>query len=123
MRGTQNQLNFIPERTTDFIFAVFGEEFGYLGALVLLVLYVGIVARGLVIAARAPTLFGRLMAGTIGLNFFTYVFVNIGMVSGVLPVVGVPLPLMSYGGTAMITLLLGLGMVMSVATHRQLNKS
>jgi len=123
MRGTQNQLNFIPERTTDFIFAVFGEEFGYLGALVLLVLYVGIVARGLVIAARAPTLFGRLMAGTISLNFFTYVFVNIGMVSGVLPVVGVPLALMSYGGTAMITLLLGLGMVMSVATHRQLNKS
>lgn len=123
MRGTQNQLNFIPERTTDFIFAVFGEEFGYLGALVLLVLYVGIVARGLVIAARAPTLFGRLMAGTLSLNFFTYVFVNMGMVSGVLPVVGVPLPLMSYGGTAMITLLLGLGMVMSVATHRQLNKS
>jgi rod shape determining protein RodA len=123
MRGTQNQLNFIPERTTDFIFAVFGEEFGYLGALALMLLYVGIVARGLVIAARASSLFGRLMAGTISLNFFTYVFVNMGMVSGVLPVVGVPLPLMSYGGTAMITLLLGLGMVMSVATHRQLNKS
>ena len=123
MRGTQNQLGFIPERTTDFIFAVFGEEFGYLGALVLLLLYMGVVARGLVIAARAPTLFGRLMAGTISLNFFTYVFVNMGMVSGVLPVVGVPLPLMSYGGTAMITLLLGLGIVMSVATHRQLNKS
>ena len=123
MRGTQNQLDFIPERTTDFIFAVFGEEFGYLGALVLMLLYMGIVARGLVIAARAPTLFGRLMAGTISLNFFTYVFVNMGMVSGVLPVVGVPLPLMSYGGTAMITLLLGLGIVMSVATHRQLNKS
>lgn len=123
MRGTQNQLDFIPERTTDFIFAVFGEEFGYVGALVLMLLYAGIVARGLVIAARAPTLFGRLMAGTISLNFFTYVFVNMGMVSGILPVVGVPLPLMSYGGTAMITLLLGLGMVMSVATHRQLNKS
>lgn len=123
MRGTQNQLDFIPERTTDFIFAVFGEEFGYLGALVLMVLYLGIVARGLVIAARASTLFGRLLAGTISLNFFTYAFVNVGMVSGVLPVVGVPLPLMSYGGTAMITLLLGLGIVMSVATHRQLNKS
>ncbi len=123
MQGTQNQLGFIPERTTDFVFAVFGEEFGYLGALVLLLIYMGIVARGLVIAARAPTLFGRLMAGTISLNFFTYVFVNMGMVSGVLPVVGVPLPLMSYGGTAMITLLLGLGIVMSVATHRQLNKS
>lgn len=123
MRGTQNQLDFIPERTTDFVFAVFGEEFGYLGVIVLLLLYMGITARGLVIAARAPTLFGRLMAGTISLNFFTYVFVNMGMVSGVLPVVGVPLPLMSYGGTAMITLLLGLGIVMSVATHRQLNKS
>lgn len=123
MKGTQNQLDFIPERTTDFIFAVFGEEFGYVGALVLMVLYMGIVARGLVIAARASTLFGRLMAGTISLNFFTYVFVNMGMVSGVLPVVGVPLPLMSYGGTAMITLMLGLGMVMSVGTHRQLNKS
>lgn len=123
MQGTQNQLDFIPERTTDFVFAVFGEEFGYLGVIVLMLLYLGIVARGLVIAARAPTLFGRLMAGTISLNFFTYVFVNMGMVSGVLPVVGVPLPLMSYGGTAMITLLLGLGIVMSVATHRQLNKS
>ncbi|MHB8914662.1 MAG: rod shape-determining protein RodA [Thiobacillus sp.] len=123
MRGTQNQLDFIPERTTDFVFAVFGEEFGYLGALVLMLLYMGIVARGLIIAARASTLFGRLMAGTISLNFFTYVFVNMGMVSGILPVVGVPLPLMSYGGTAMITLLLGLGVVMSVATHRQLNKS
>lgn len=123
MQGTQNQLDFIPERTTDFIFAVFGEEFGYLGAVLLIVLYLGIVARGLMIAARASTLFGRLMAGTISLNFFTYVFVNMGMVSGVLPVVGVPLPLMSYGGTAMITLMLGLGIVMSVATHRQLNRS
>jgi rod shape determining protein RodA len=123
MHGTQNQLDFIPERSTDFIFAVFGEEFGYLGAILLIVLYLGIVARGLVIAARAPTMFGRLMAGTISLNFFTYAFVNMGMVSGVLPVVGVPLPLMSYGGTAMITLMLGMGMVMSVATHRRLNKS
>ena len=123
MQGTQNQLDFIPERTTDFIFAVFGEEFGYIGAILLVGLYLAIVARGLVIAARAPTLFGRLMAATLSLNLFTYVFVNMGMVSGILPVVGVPLPLMSYGGTALITLLLGIGILMSVATHRQLNKS
>jgi len=120
MQGTQNQLDFIPERTTDFIYAVFGEEFGYFGAILLVGLYLAIVARGLVIAARAPTLFGRLMAATLSLNLFTYAFVNMGMVSGILPVVGVPLPLMSYGGTALITLLLGVGIVMSVATHRQL---
>ena len=123
MQGTQNQLDFIPERTTDFIYAVFGEEFGYAGEIVLVALYLAIVARGLVIAARAPTLFGRLMAATVSLNLFTYVFVNMGMVSGILPVVGVPLPLMSYGGTALVTLLLGMGILMSVATHRQLNKS
>jgi rod shape determining protein RodA len=122
-QGTQNKLDFIPERTTDFIFAVFGEEFGYVGAIFLVGLYLAIVARGLVIAARAPTLFGRLMAATLSLNLFTYVFVNMGMVSGILPVVGVPLPLMSYGGTALITLLLGMGILMSVATHRQLNKT
>ena len=123
MHGTQNQLDFIPERTTDFVFAVFGEEFGYLGMILLVGLYLAIGARGLVIAARAPTLFGRLMAATLSLNLFTYAFVNMGMVSGILPVVGVPLPLMSYGGTALITLLLGMGIVMSVATHRQLNKT
>lgn len=123
MHGTQNQLDFIPERTTDFVFAVFGEEFGYVGELLLVGLYLAIVARGLVLAARAPTLFGRLMAATLSLNLFTYAFVNMGMVSGILPVVGVPLPLMSYGGTALITLLLGMGIVMSVATHRQLNKT
>jgi rod shape determining protein RodA len=123
MEGTQSQLDFIPERTTDFIFAVFGEEFGYIGAILLLSLYLAIVVRGLIIAARAPTLFGRLMAATLSLNLFTYVFVNMGMVSGILPVVGVPLPLMSYGGTALITLLLGVGILMSVATHRQLNKT
>ncbi len=123
MQGTQNQLDFIPERTTDFIYAVFGEEFGYAGAILLVGLYLAIVARGLTIAARAPTLFGRLMAATLSLNLFTYVFVNMGMVSGILPVVGVPLPLMSYGGTALVTLLLGVGIMMSVATHRQLNKS
>src|SRR5512139_2044895 len=123
MQGTQNQLDFIPERTTDFIYAVFGEEFGYVGAILLVALYLAVVARGLVIAARAPTLFGRLMAATVSLNLFTYVFINMGMVSGILPVVGVPLPLMSYGGTALVTLLLGMGILMSVATHRQLNKS
>jgi rod shape determining protein RodA len=123
MEGTQTQLDFIPERTTDFVFAVFGEEFGYVGAILLIALYLAIVARGLVIAARAPTLFGRLMAATLSLNLFTYAFVNMGMVSGILPVVGVPLPLMSYGGTALITLLLGMGILMSVATHRQLNKT
>jgi rod shape determining protein RodA len=123
MQGTQNQLDFIPERTTDFIYAVFGEEFGYVGTILLVGLYLAIVARGLVIAARAPTLFGRLMAATLSLNLFTYAFVNMGMVSGILPVVGVPLPLMSYGGTAFITLLLGVGIMMSVATHRQLNKT
>ena len=123
MQGTQTQLDFIPERTTDFIFAVFGEEFGFAGAIVLIALYLALVARGLVISARAPTLFGRLMAATLSLNLFTYAFVNIGMVSGILPVVGVPLPLMSYGGTALIALLLGVGILMSVATHRQLNKT
>ena len=123
MQGTQNQLDFIPERTTDFIYAVFGEEFGYVGTVLLVCLYLAIIARGLVIAARAPTQFGRLMAATLSLNLFTYVFVNMGMVSGILPVVGVPLPLMSYGGTALITLLLGMGILMSVATHRQLNKT
>ncbi|MBI1284081.1 MAG: rod shape-determining protein RodA [Thiobacillus sp.] len=123
MQGTQNQLDFIPERTTDFIYAVFGEEFGYLGVMILVGLYLAIVARGLVIAGRAPTLFGRLIAASLSLILFTYVFVNMGMVSGILPVVGVPLPLMSYGGTALITLLLGVGILMSVASHRQLNKT
>ncbi len=123
MAGTQSQLDFIPERTTDFVFAVFGEEFGYAGTVMLLGLYLAIVARGLAIASRAPTQFGRLMAATLSLNLFTYVFVNVGMVSGILPVVGVPLPLMSYGGTALITLHVGLGILMSVATHRQLNKT
>lgn len=123
MQGTQTQLDFIPERTTDFIFAVYGEEFGFAGAIVLVALYLALVARGLIISARAPTLFGRLMAATLSLNLFTYAFVNMGMVSGILPVVGVPLPLMSYGGTALIALMLGVGILMSVATHRQLNKT
>ncbi len=123
MAGTQNQLDFIPERTTDFVYAVFGEEFGYVGTILLVLLFLAVVVRGLAIAGRAPTQFGRLMAATLSLNLFTYVFVNMGMVSGILPVVGVPLPLMSYGGTALVTLLLGMGILMSVATHRQLNKT
>lgn len=123
LHGTQTHLDFIPERTTDFVFAVFGEEFGLLGAILLVALYLAIVARGFYIAAYAPSLFSRLMAATISLNFFTYAFVNMGMVSGILPVVGVPLPLMSYGGTAMITLMIGFGILMSVATHKSLNKT
>ncbi len=123
LHGSQAHLGFIPESTTDFVFAVFGEEFGLLGAGVLLALYLAIVARGLYIAAYAPSLFSRLMAATVSLNFFTYAFVNMGMVSGILPVVGVPLPLMSYGGTAMITLMTGFGIIMSVATHKSLNKT
>lgn len=123
LSGTQNQLDFIPERTTDFIFAVYSEEFGLLGNLVLLLLFLGVVARGLKIAEHAPSLFARLIAATISMNFFTYAFVNMGMVSGILPVVGVPLPLMSYGGTAMVTLAIGLGMLMSLATHRKLLKT
>ncbi|KAB2308667.1 rod shape-determining protein RodA [Betaproteobacteria bacterium SCN2] len=123
LSGTQNQLDFVPERTTDFIFAVFSEEFGLLGVILLLLLYLAIAARGLKIAEQAPSMFARLMAATISLNFFTYIFVNMGMVSGILPVVGVPLPLMSYGGTAMVTLMIGFGMLMSMATHRKLLKT
>ncbi len=118
--GTQAHLEFIPERSTDFIFAVFSEEFGLLGNFVLLALYLGLLARGFVIAAGAPTFFARLLAGAITLTFFTYAFVNMGMVSGILPVVGVPLPLVSYGGTALVTLFLGLGILMSVHKHRKL---
>ncbi len=123
LEGTQAHLEFIPERSTDFIFAVFSEEFGLLGNLVLLVLYLGLLARGFVIAAGAPTFFARLLAGAITLTFFTYAFVNMGMVSGILPVVGVPLPLISYGGTALVTLFLGLGILMSVHKHRKLVQS
>jgi rod shape determining protein RodA len=119
-QGTQAQLEFIPERHTDFIFAVMSEEFGLFGNLLLLVLYFLLIGRGLMIAAQAPTLFTRLLAGAITLIFFTYAFVNMGMVSGILPVVGVPLPLISYGGTAMVTLCLGLGILMSIHKHRML---
>ena len=120
MEGTQTHLEFIPERTTDFIFAVFSEEFGLLGNCVLLMLYLALISRGLLIAANGATLFMRLLAGAITMIFFTYAFVNMGMVSGVLPVVGVPLPFMSYGGTALVTLGLGAGLLMSINRHRKL---
>jgi rod shape determining protein RodA len=123
LHGTQAHLEFIPERTTDFIFAVFSEEFGLIGNCVLLVLYLLLITRGLVIAANAPTFFSRLLAGAITLIFFTYAFVNMGMVSGILPVVGVPLPFMSYGGTALVTLGLGSGILMSIQRHRKLVQS
>jgi rod shape determining protein RodA len=120
LNGTQTHLEFIPERSTDFIFAVYSEEFGLIGNVLLLTLYLALIARGLVIAANAPTVFSRLLAGSIVLTFFTYAFVNMGMVSGILPVVGVPLPLVSYGGTALVTLCFGLGVLMSVQRHRKL---
>lgn len=120
LNGTQAHLDFLPERTTDFIFAVYAEEFGLAGNLVLLILFLLVIGRGLVIAANAPTLFTRLVAGAITLTFFTYVFVNVGMVSGILPVVGVPLPLISYGGTSLVTILFGVGLLMSIHTHRRL---
>ena len=123
LNGTQAHLDFLPERTTDFIFAVYSEEFGLFGNLLLLGLYLFIIARGFVITANASTYFTRLMAGSITLTFFTYAFVNMGMVSGILPVVGVPLPLISYGGTSMVTLLLGFGMLMSIHTHKKLVQS
>jgi rod shape determining protein RodA len=119
-QGTQAQLEFIPERHTDFIFAVLSEEFGMLGNIVLLVLYSLLVGRGLMIAANAPTVFSRLLAGSITMIFFTYAFVNMGMVTGILPVVGVPLPFVSYGGTALVTLFLGIGILMSIHRHHLL---
>ena len=123
MQGTQTHLEFIPERTTDFIFAAFSEEFGLAGVLVLLACFVFLIFRGLMIAAEAPTVFTRLLAGAVTMSFFTYAFVNMGMVSGILPVVGVPLPFVSYGGTAMVSLGLGLGILMSVAKSRRLVQS
>jgi rod shape determining protein RodA len=120
MQGTQTHLEFIPERTTDFIFAAFSEEFGLVGTLLLIAGFFFLVFRGLVIAREAPTLFARLLAGSISMIFFTYAFVNMGMVSGILPVVGVPLPFISYGGTAMVTLGLGLGILMSIAKAKRL---
>jgi rod shape determining protein RodA len=120
LNGSQTHLEFIPERHTDFIFAVYSEEFGLLGNIVLLALYALLIARGLAIAAQAATLFARLLAGAITLVFFTYAFVNMGMVSGILPVVGVPLPFISYGGTALATLFLGIGILMGIHRHRKL---
>ncbi|WP_394792297.1 rod shape-determining protein RodA [Rhodoferax sp.] len=123
MQGTQTHLEFIPERTTDFIFAAFSEEFGLIGNLLLIAAFLFLVLRGLVIAMDAPTMFSRLLAGSVTLIFFTYAFVNMGMVSGILPVVGVPLPFISYGGTAMVTLGLGLGILMSISKARRLVQS
>ena len=123
MQGTQTHLEFIPERTTDFIFAAYSEEFGLLGNLCLIGAFIFLVLRGLAIALEAPTLFARLLAGSVTLIFFTYAFVNMGMVSGILPVVGVPLPFISYGGTAMVTLGLGIGILMSIAKAKRLVQS
>jgi rod shape determining protein RodA len=118
MNGTQTHLDFIPERTTDFIFAVFSEEFGLYGGVTLLLLYLILLARGLTIAVRARTHFSRLLAGSLTMVLFIYVFVNIGMVTGILPVVGVPLPLLSYGGTALLTIGIACGMLMSISKYR-----
>jgi len=120
LNGTQTHLDFLPERHTDFIFAVFGEEFGLVGCVWLTILYMLLIGRAMMITANASTMFARLVAGAVTLMFFTYAFVNMGMVSGVLPVVGVPLPLVSYGGTALISLFIGLGLLMSVQAHRKL---
>jgi len=123
MQGTQTHLEFIPERTTDFIFAAFSEEFGLVGNLLLILAFVFLVLRALAIALEAPTVFSRLLAGAMAMIFFCYAFVNMGMVSGILPVVGVPLPFISYGGTAMVTLGLGLGILMSIAKSKRLVQS
>jgi len=120
LSGTQSQLNFLPESHTDFIIAVIGEELGMKGVLVLLALYLLIVGRGLMIAVKAPDSFSRMLAASITLTFFVYVFVNIGMVSGILPVVGVPLPMVSYGGTSIVTLMIGFGILMSIHTHKSM---
>ena len=120
LNGTQSHLDFLPERSTDFVFAVFSEEFGFLGTLVLLAIYLAIISRGLIIAVNAQDTFTRLVAGSLTLTFFVYVFVNIGMVSGILPVVGLPLPLISYGGTSLVTIMAAFGILMSIQTHRKL---
>lgn len=123
LNGTQSHLDFLPERSTDFIFAVFGEEFGLLGIVLLLVLYLAVVVRGLYIGTQAQDSFSRLLAGSITLTFFVYVFVNTGMVIGLLPVVGLPLPLISYGGTSLVTVMAAFGILMSIHTHRKLLSS
>jgi rod shape determining protein RodA len=123
MNGTQTHLEFIPERTTDFIFAAFSEEFGLFGCIALLLGFTFLIFRGLMIAAEAPTLFSRLLGGAVTLSFFTYAMVNMGMVTGILPVVGIPLPFISYGGTAMVTIGLGLGILMSISRSKRLMQS
>ncbi len=123
LKGTQAHLDFIPEKHTDFIFAVFSEEFGLVGEIVLMLLYLAVIVRGLLVAANGSTLFGRLIAGAVSMTLFTYAFVNMGMVSGILPVVGVPLPFMSYGGTALATLGIAIGIIMSVARQKRLMQS
>ena len=120
LQGTQAQLDYLPERTTDFIFGVLSEEFGLIGILFLMAIYLAIVSRGLYIGTSSQDTFSRLLAGSLTLTFFVYVFINIGMVSGILPVVGVPLPLVSYGGTSMVTLMTSFGILMSIHTHRKL---
>ena len=120
LNGTQSQLDFLPERSTDFIFAVFSEEFGLSGVLILIASYLAVVFRGLYIATQAQDSYSRLLAGSLVLTFFVYIFVNIGMVSGILPVVGLPLPLLSYGGTSLVTVMAAFGILMSVHTHRRL---
>jgi len=119
LQGTQSQLEFLPESHTDFIIAVLAEEMGLIGVLLLLMLYLAIIVRCLMLSARSETLFGRLLAGSLSATFFTYVFVNIGMVSGILPVVGVPLPMVSYGGTSVVSLLVAFGLIMSMTTHHK----
>lgn len=121
LQGTQSQLEFLPERHTDFIFAVFSEEFGLIGVATLLLVYLAIVMRGLYIAVNAQQAFTKLLAGSLTLTFFVYVFVNIGMVSGLLPVVGLPLPLVSYGGTSMVTLMAGFGIIMAISTNKRVH--
>ncbi|MDH5736301.1 MAG: rod shape-determining protein RodA, partial [Gammaproteobacteria bacterium] len=120
LNGSQSHLDFLPEQSTDFIYAVFAEEFGLIGGILLLTLYAFIVLRGLVIAVNAQDTYGRLLGGSLSMTFFVYLFVNVGMVSGILPVVGVPLPLISYGGTSMVTLMASFGMLMSINTHRKI---
>lgn len=119
LNGTQSHLDFLPERSTDFVFAVFGEEFGLFGAVLLILVYLLVIGRCLLIAAQAQDTFGRLLAGSLALMVFVYVFVNIGMVTGLLPVVGIPLPLVSYGGTSMVTLLAAFGIIMSIHSHKR----
>jgi len=120
LNGTQSHLDFLPERSTDFIFAVFGEEFGFFGGTLLLLLYLFVVGRALYVSTEAQDSFGRLLAGSLALTFFVYVVVNMGMVMGLLPVVGLPLPLVSYGGTSIVTLLGGFGIIMSIRSHKRL---